>query len=147
MTSWQDAANGAFELLSGVMVLLHCRQLHKDKEVRGASWVATAFFFAWGVWNLYYYPHLNQWLSFIGGLGIVVANCLWLGMMLHYIRHEDVRELLAQQLDAASADQRRRFEAWADDQGFPLRRLETSGGYLDLRTQGAWEAWQASYLA
>lgn len=42
-----------------------------------------------------------------------------------------------------AADQRQRFEAWADDQGFPLQKLETSDGYLDLRTQGAWDAWQA----
>lgn len=44
----------------------------------------------------------------------------------------------------APADQRQRFEAWADDQGFPLKRLDTSDGYLDLRTHGAWDAWQAA---
>lgn len=86
--TWQDAANGSFELLAGVFILLHCRRLYKDKVVRGTSWIATAFFFMWGLWNLYYYPHLNQWLSFVGGLGIVVANSLWLGMMLYYIRRE-----------------------------------------------------------
>lgn len=41
-------------------------------------------------------------------------------------------------------DQRQRFEAWADDQGFPLKKLDTSDGYLDLRTHGAWDAWQAA---
>lgn len=86
--TWQDATNAGFELLAGVMVLMHCARLYKDKAVRGASWVATAFFFAWGIWNLYYYPHLGQWLSFLGGLSIASANFLWLGMMLYYIRRE-----------------------------------------------------------
>jgi hypothetical protein len=44
---------------------------------------------------------------------------------------------------ASSAEGRREaFEAWAGDQGFDLRRL--NDGYLDLRTQGPWEAWQAA---
>ncbi len=85
--SWQDLANGTFEILAGVAVLNHCRVLYKDKLVRGASALSTAFFFAWGVWNLYYYPHLDQWFSFVGGLLIVTANCLWLGLMVYYKRH------------------------------------------------------------
>jgi hypothetical protein len=84
----QDFVNGAFELFGGVAILAHCRQLYKDKQVRGASWAATAFFTAWGWWNLYYYPHLDQWLSFAGGVVIVLANTLWISMMLYYIRRE-----------------------------------------------------------
>lgn len=86
--TWQDAVNGMYELLAGVAVLMHCIRLYKDKQVRGASWIATAFFSSWGLWNLYYYPHLGQWLSFAGGIAIVAANCLWLGMMAYYIRLE-----------------------------------------------------------
>jgi len=43
------------------------------------------------------------------------------------------------------SDEREAFEAWAGDQGFPLRRLEIFDGasYQDLRTQGVWDAWQA----
>jgi uncharacterized membrane protein YfcA len=86
--NWADLVNGLFELLAGVFVLMHCRQLYKDKMVRGASVVATIFFTTWGFWNLYYYPSLEQWFSFVGGLGIVAANALWVGMMLYYIRKE-----------------------------------------------------------
>lgn len=37
------------------------------------------------------------------------------------------------------------FEAWAANEGFSLRRMDTFDGesYRDLRTQGAWDAWQA----
>lgn len=83
-----DLINGAFEALGGFAILGHCWRLYKDKQVRGASWFATVFFTAWGVWNLYYYPHLDQWLSFTGGLFIVAANTLWVGLMLYYIRQE-----------------------------------------------------------
>jgi ribA/ribD-fused uncharacterized protein len=54
----------------------------------------------------------------------------------------ELRAELRAAAGAKASDQRQRFEAWADDQGFPLKRLETSDGYLDLRTHGAWEAYQ-----
>ncbi len=84
--SWQDAVNGSFEMLAGIAVLHHCLTLYHDKMVRGASLYATTFFTSWGFWNLYYYPSLDQWASFVGGLFIVSANALWLGMMWHYRR-------------------------------------------------------------
>lgn len=84
--SWQDLINGAFEFLAGFFVMMHCRRLFIDKQVKGVSLVATAFFTSWGIWNLYYYPHLEQWLSFYGGLSIVIANAFWIGMMIYYKR-------------------------------------------------------------
>lgn len=83
-----DMINGLFELIGGLFILDHCRVLYRDKQVRGASWRATAFFFAWGLWNLFYYPNLQQMWSFAGGVVIVAANCLWVAMMLFYIARE-----------------------------------------------------------
>jgi hypothetical protein len=60
------------------------------------------------------------------------------------ISHTTVFGARAADADSQPSDQRQRFEVWADDQGFPLKRLETSDGYLDLRTHGAWDAWQAA---
>ncbi len=85
---WPDIINGSFEILGGFAILDHCRQLYKDKMVRGASWKAVAFFTIWGYWNLFFYPHLDQWWSFRGGVFIAAANMLWIGMMLYYIRKE-----------------------------------------------------------
>lgn len=42
---------------------------------------------------------------------------------------------------------RAEFEAWAVDQGFPLRRTIHGEDYQDLRTQGAFEAYQAGRAA
>lgn len=79
-----DIINGCFEAFAGIMILLHCRRLFIDKKVRGASTVATFFFTSWGFWNLFYYPNLGQTWSFVGGLVVVTANALWLGLMLYY---------------------------------------------------------------
>jgi hypothetical protein len=79
-----DFVNGAFELLGGAFVLNHCRAVVRDKAVAGVSILSTAFFSAWGVWNLYYYPHLGQWWSFTGGLVIVASNCLWVALLIKY---------------------------------------------------------------
>jgi hypothetical protein len=79
-----DVINGCFETFGGLLVLLHCRQVWRDKQVKGVSIPATAGFTSWGFWNLYYYPHLDQWASFSGGLLIVSANALWLALMIKY---------------------------------------------------------------
>lgn len=79
-----DYINGAFEMLSGIFLLLNCFKVYKDKQVKGVSMLSTAFFTTWGFWNLYYYPSLNQTASFYGGLLIVSANSLWLGLMWKY---------------------------------------------------------------
>lgn len=79
-----DVINGLFEMLGGIFVLNHCRTVIKDKAVAGVSIVSTIFFTLWGVWNLYYYPSLDQWWSFLGGLMIVGSNTLWVLLMFRY---------------------------------------------------------------
>lgn len=79
-----DLINSLFEGFAGLMVLNHCRVLHAEKMVRGVSVVSSFFFTVWGVWNVYYYPTLNQPLSFYGGLFVVVANAVYVWMMIFY---------------------------------------------------------------
>lgn len=79
-----DAVNGGFELAGAVFVLNHCRTVLADRSVKGVSILSTAFFACWGIWNLYYYPSLGQVWSFAGGVAIVIANALWIGLMLKY---------------------------------------------------------------
>jgi hypothetical protein len=80
-----DFINGMFELGSGLFCIINIVRLKKDKKVMGVSWVPTAFFTLWGAWNLYYYPSLNQMISFIGGLAIFIANLIWVLMVFYYI--------------------------------------------------------------
>lgn len=86
---WQDLVNGLFELSGSLFLWNNVRILYKHKKVRGVSVLTTAVFTAWGLWNLYYYPFLNQIMSFFGGLGIVLANAVWLWLALKYRRKDE----------------------------------------------------------
>ncbi len=85
---WQDILNGCYNFLGAPFVILSIIKLYRDKKVRGVSLMHVAFFSSWGYWNLYYYPHLNQWASFIGGLFLVLTNTFWLIQMIYYLRKE-----------------------------------------------------------
>lgn len=81
-----DLINGLYEAGGGLMLIRNVRQLHRDKQVRGVSVLTSAFFASWGWWNLFYYPHLGQWLSFTGGVLVTAVNAVWVGQMLYYTR-------------------------------------------------------------
>ena len=79
-----DFINGAFELLGGFFIALSVLKIHRSKKAEGIHWGHMAFFTAWGFWNLFYYPSLDQWASFTGGLLLVLVNCVYLGQVLYY---------------------------------------------------------------
>lgn len=81
---WPDFINGLYESLAGLFVLNHCRVLLKHKQVKGVSIASIVFFTSWGFWNLFYYPHLGQVFSFLGGLFIVLANCFYVYLLFRY---------------------------------------------------------------
>lgn len=79
-----DLINGCFEIAGALFNLLNVRRLIRDKQLHGVRWEPTAFFTAWGVWNLFYYPALDQWYSFAGGVAIVAVNAVWVGLVAWY---------------------------------------------------------------
>ena len=85
-----DLVNASFEIFASLMILNNCRVLINDKAVAGVSIVSTVFFTLWGVWNLFYFPNLGQWLSFGGGVAIVAANIFWVCLMIRYRHPEGV---------------------------------------------------------
>jgi uncharacterized membrane protein YfcA len=86
-----DLINGIFESCGGLFIALSVIKLHHEKIVRGVSWMHVTFFSAWGFWNLYFYPHLDQWMSFWGGLLLVAVNTVWLGQIMYYNRRTYMR--------------------------------------------------------
>jgi len=85
--SWiPDAINGTFEMSGGFLLWNNVRILIKQRSIRGVSIITTAIFSLWGFWNLFYYPHLNQWLSFIGGINVVLANTIWVILAIKFTR-------------------------------------------------------------
>lgn len=81
-----DLINGIFECFGAVFVWLGIMKLRKDKEVKGVHWLTILFFTVWGYWNCYFYPALDQWLSFAGGLAIALSNTIYVSMLIHYSR-------------------------------------------------------------
>lgn len=79
-----DMINGLFELIGGIFLTMNLVALYKHKELKGVHWGPTVFFTTWGIWNLYYYPSLEQWYSFTGGLFIAIINTIWLIMIAYY---------------------------------------------------------------
>jgi len=81
-----DFINGLFEGIGSLMIWHNVQILLRDKHVRGVSPWPVVFFTGWGFWNLYYYPSLGQWVSFGGGVMIMVANLFWLALAWRYRR-------------------------------------------------------------
>lgn len=79
-----DLINGTFELGGGIVLWLNVRRLLRDKLVRGVHWGPFAFFFLWGLWNLFYYHHLHQYASWVAGMLVPLANGAWLALAFYY---------------------------------------------------------------
>ena len=84
ITVTPDIINGLLEFGGGLFLLKNIAQLYKDKMIRGVHWMPTGYFAFWGLWNLYYYPHLEQWFSVAGGAFLVVVNLFWFSQMIYY---------------------------------------------------------------
>lgn len=84
--SGPDIINGAFEFAGAMAgfwnVVVICRQ----KQVRGFAPLAYIYFTLWGAWNIYYYPHLNQWFSLAGTIAITISNGLFAGLAIYFSR-------------------------------------------------------------
>ena len=73
-----DLINGAFELVAALVLLLNIREIRRHRNLEGVHWAPTALFTSWGIWNLFYYPSLDQWWSFAGGCVMIAVNTAWL---------------------------------------------------------------------
>lgn len=82
-----DIINGCFEGFSSLFILNHVRVLWKTRQAYGISLTSNLFFTAWGIWNIYYYPSLDQMVSFYAGIAILLANICW-NFSIWYIRRQ-----------------------------------------------------------
>lgn len=88
--SLMDLANACFEGGGSIFVLNHARILLKDKMARGVSLLSVAFFSLWGVFNIFYYQHLEQKFSWYAGIAVLIANTFYMLLIAHYRRKENV---------------------------------------------------------
>lgn len=81
-----DLINGAFELAGAAASTWNIITLCRHKQVRGFSSNSFWYFFAWGCWNLWYYPSLGQWMSFSGGIALTLSNGLYAALSLYFLK-------------------------------------------------------------
>ncbi len=74
---WPDLINGTFELVGAGFTWRNAWQLKQERTIAGVYWPTILFFTVWGAWNLLYYPALDQWVSFFGGVLLVLGNAWW----------------------------------------------------------------------
>lgn len=80
-----DIVNGSFELFGAYFTWMNFLSLKRDKQIKGIYWPTTMFFAVWGMWNLIYYPALDQWFSFWGGAVLVGGNLAWVALAVKYL--------------------------------------------------------------
>jgi uncharacterized membrane protein (UPF0182 family) len=79
-----DHVNAAFEAGGALLLCLNVRRLIRDKRVAGVSLVPTVWWNLWGFWNVYFYHVMHTPLSFYAGIGVLVANTVWVALALYY---------------------------------------------------------------
>lgn len=72
-----DFINGCFEAFGAFCIWGNFRRLWIDRQVKGVDWKNVVFFWSWGLWNCFYYPHLDQTFSFYAGVVLALGNTAW----------------------------------------------------------------------
>ena len=86
-----DVINSVFILGGSVVLFINVYKLYQDKSVKGVSLIPAVFFGAWGFWNIYWFHHLQQPMSFYGSFLMLAANLWWTGLALYYRSKERKR--------------------------------------------------------
>lgn len=89
-----DLINGLFQVVGAIIQWGNVVRIRKHQSVKGFDPKSIAFFSIYGVWCLYFFQGLDQWLSFIGGVMIVAVNLLWLAHVFYYWRKSRRRQKL-----------------------------------------------------
>ena len=79
-----DIINALFEIVGAFAILISAHKCYKHKSAEGVSFVMTGFFFLWGLWNIYFYPSLDQVFSFYAGVVMVVCNLFYTALIIKY---------------------------------------------------------------
>jgi len=73
-----DHINALFELAGALFLIPSLVSAFRGRVVQGVHWLTPMFFWSWGMWNVFYYPSLDQWMSFCAGIVLALANTVWL---------------------------------------------------------------------
>jgi hypothetical protein len=126
--TYVDTINALFEGGGAIFLCLNVRRLLRDKSVKGVSLVTTAWWAAWGFWNVHFYAATTNPLSMWAGVAVVLVNAVWLGLALWYAHKE--RQAPAYTLDVLMFFTPDNGRTWQDDSG-PLEASELTDRLQD----------------
>jgi hypothetical protein len=84
--TYADLGNALFELLGAALQWVNVLKLLRDKRVQGVYWPVTAFFAAWGMWNIYFYAAVGTPLSSAAAGLMTTSNLAWVYLAIKYRR-------------------------------------------------------------
>lgn len=93
-----DITQACWELGSAVFSLLNIRAIRQSKSLAGVHWLPTAFFFLWGVYNLWFYTALHLPAAWWAGMVITITNLIWLAHVAWYVRQRSIRRAVFSEL-------------------------------------------------
>jgi len=79
-----DIINACFEFSAAIVIWINVYKLYKDKETKGVFWPVWLLYTIWGIWNIHYYPSLNQIWSYYAGIFLVIGNTVWVLQAWYY---------------------------------------------------------------
>lgn len=116
-----DLINALFELGGACLLTLNIRRLLIDRTLKGVSPWPTAFFSAWGIWNLFFYAAVNTPLSWWAGLLLCVVNLIWLvGVFGLWAEGKEQERLLCEAIEKTKADLRQSDHVVGNEPDEPL---------------------------
>jgi hypothetical protein len=83
-----DFLNSWFEWIASGMVYLNVWTIFKAKKINGVSLFATWYFSALGLFNLFYYSQLHQYISFSAGILVAIGDLIYLYLFLKYCKNK-----------------------------------------------------------
>ncbi len=81
-----DLINGAFEAAGACACWANVVKIARDRCVKGVYWPVSLIYTIWGLYNLWFYPHLGQRWSFWGAVVMALANGTWVCLAWWYSR-------------------------------------------------------------
>lgn len=82
-----DVTQAMWEAGSACLQLLNLRAVRRARKVEGVHWLPTAFYFAWGIYNIWFYRVLSLPFAFWASLAITAVNLTWLLHVWYYARN------------------------------------------------------------
>lgn len=79
-----DLINALFEFGGALAISLSVVRAIRERLIAGVSFAHVTFFTAWGLWNLFYYPHLDQLWSFAAGVLLTIVNAVYLVLWIKF---------------------------------------------------------------